>query len=182
MRKLMVCIVSIAVFTQHPFGMGRKKPASIRDGITTNGVLLHLTSDQETYARFDSILFSVTMYNERTTTIESEKIFSDYVEPSSIVSLIAVDEQGNRYSGHAGNRTDPGDDFTHYSIQVLPNKTIQFNFYHRELTKPVTPADEPLALMSDRIGPYTVHAEISSEFLSSDKPLLSNTIQLSIHK
>lgn len=164
------------------FSMGRDPADKLPDGITTDGIMLYLASDKPVYGKYDTIIFAFALLNTREEKVESRKIFSAYVEPSSVVALIAIDEKGNRYSGYVGNRTDPGDDFDHYAIEIHPKKVLSFSFYHRDLRKPLYENDRSLTQISDRIGTYTIHARVRKDFLSTQHSLLSNTFTIQVIK
>jgi len=162
--------------------LGRKPSKVDIEGVKTGDIILHCASDKSVYPRYDTLIFMLTIKNESSKELVSEKIFSDYVEPSSAVSLIAVDEKGNRYSGFVGNRTDPGKDFDHYAIKIFPKKMLIFNFYHRDLRIPVFANDKPFAAISDRPGSYTVHAQIKKGLFNTKTPLISNKITITVSK
>ena len=164
------------------FAAGKKPPEKLKDGITTEGLNLCLASGQKAYTKFDAVLFAFSIYNEREKVVSSEKIFSDFVEPASAVALIAIDEEGTRYSGYAGNRTDPGEDYDHHEIMILPKKEMVFSFYHRDLRNSLFAHDKPFTALSDRVGTYTLHAQISKDIFKTKLPLVSNKITITITK
>lgn len=164
------------------FALGRKPSEVNEEGVKTDGIVIHCATDKTVYSKYDAMIFTVTIKNDRNEELFSEKIFSDYVEPSSAVSLIAVDEEETRYSGYVGNRTDPGEDFEHYSVKILPKKMLIFTFYHRDLQKPILENDKSFSEISDRPGSYTIYAQIQQDLFKTKFPLVSNKIKITVTK
>lgn len=164
------------------YAMGRSPRQDVKEGVTTDGIVLYLASDKQVYSRYDSIIFFFSIVNKRGEKLMSEKIFSDYVEPTSAVALIALDREGNRYSGYGGNRTDPGEEFDHYAITIMPKKILTFNLFHRELREPLYESDKSFTHISDRPGTYTINALIQKDFLNTNFPLVSNKITIIVNK
>lgn len=183
MKKIIINSLCILVACSSiVYALGKKPSKVSKEGVKTDDIILHLASEKGVYSKYDTLTFVVTIENDKDKELISEKIFSDYVEPTSAVSLIAVDEKGTRYSGYGGNRTDPGEDFEHYAITILPKKMLIFTFYHRELRMPVFENDKPFAEISDRQGTYTIHAQIQQDLFKTKAPLVSNKIKITVTK